>query len=397
MATISKGYIVESITSAGAAPLPKDITIEEPTTSTDHFQDLHAEVVAAQAAVAKTMVKPPIDINAWVTDGVVPERLRKLLEDGLDVIALAPNKDFMPETKESIQALINPSLFAYVDGISYVPDGSSLPKTLGISERPFRHQEFPLCQWLPAQFYVDKDGSVTAKTYINNVDRSQRDLYAAIELVFSLILPMFERILDKSLRERELQVIVHASDYIVQPGDPVFQGEWHMEGIPSENIVASGLYYYSSSPCLIDGGLEMGRSHGFGGTLSVGAIPTPEGRLLAFSNTIRHRVTGIENKSIDVEGRRRIIGFFLVNPEKEILSTKHVPEQQWDLKIPGIMDALDEVATATLGSPMPEEMLFEIVKWAKIGFTLEEARKYRLGLMENRKARAKLLSMRRFN
>jgi hypothetical protein len=53
----------------------------------------------------------------------------------------------------------------------------------------------------------------------------------------------------KPLRERPLQVIVKAANYILKPGDK-YAGKWHVEGMKHERIVASGIYYYHTTPNL---------------------------------------------------------------------------------------------------------------------------------------------------
>jgi hypothetical protein len=38
---------------------------------------------------------------------------------------------------------------------------------------------------------------------------------------------------------------------VLQPGQE-YEGNWHVEGMKHENIVASGIYYYSTTPNLPD-------------------------------------------------------------------------------------------------------------------------------------------------
>jgi hypothetical protein len=227
---------------------------------------------------------------------------------------------------------------------------------------------------------------VEVKSYINNLDwLAHPDLYKAIELIFDVFRPMFERCVRKKLLSRDLQVIVKAANYNIKPLSNPFEGNWHVEGMSHEHIVATGIYYYSTSPCLRDDKLEFRvASKGVEAT-PIGAVQTSEGRCLVFKNYVQHRVSGIVNKSKDSVGTRKILTFFLVDPAIPIVSTQHVPEQQWERNLPRLMACLDDIVLASIGRNMPPEILFDIMKWAKWGFTKEEALQHWLNLIEERK------------
>jgi hypothetical protein len=85
---------------------------------------------------------------------------------------------------------------------------------------------------------------------------------------------LLEQVLQRQLRGRTLQVITKACNYVLRPGEshqgsslaifpaPVSgtpPGNWHVEGMPTEHIVASVIYYYQSSPFLEDDGLAFRR------------------------------------------------------------------------------------------------------------------------------------------
>lgn len=38
-------------------------------------------------------------------------------------------------------------------------------------------------------------------------------------------------------------MIVKAANYVISERQQ-YEGNWHVEGVPSENIIASGIYYY---------------------------------------------------------------------------------------------------------------------------------------------------------
>ncbi|RUS35383.1 hypothetical protein BC938DRAFT_471088 [Jimgerdemannia flammicorona] len=102
-------------------------------TASRNFAALHAEVAASQAVVDKVMKRPLPSV--FVADNVVPLNLRKILNSGLDVIATGPDRDYLPGTGDKVQALIHPSLFPYIEGVSTVLDPSILPR---LSNDPLR-------------------------------------------------------------------------------------------------------------------------------------------------------------------------------------------------------------------------------------------------------------------
>ena len=68
--------------------------------------------------------------------------------------------------------------------------------------------------------------------------------------------------------------------------------------------------------------------------MPLGRLKTPAGRAIVFPNSHVHKVTKMMNTSIGTSATkqfRRIVVFFLVNPEKEIYSTRHVPVPQQGL------------------------------------------------------------------
>ncbi|KAK5666515.1 hypothetical protein QVD99_006587 [Batrachochytrium dendrobatidis] len=158
-------------------------------------------------------------------------------------------------------------------------------------------------QWLPSEFRVEQDGSVTINSYINNLNPIwHRDMYKCIAKIFKCFVPMFESLFRTihpvfkyidicnrtkgyeppsqsdhddmepdtqvirpvyvptlpehfeskyesakpvSLRGRNLQVIVKLTNIQLTPSKPKYnEGNWHIEGPINESIVATGLYYY---------------------------------------------------------------------------------------------------------------------------------------------------------
>ncbi|BBN14296.1 hypothetical protein Mp_6g10480 [Marchantia polymorpha subsp. ruderalis] len=306
-------------------------------------------------------------------------------------------------------------MFPYIEGVSPVDDQTTLPQKS--EESVFRRQyEDSTYQWLPAEFAVDAEGSVKIQTYINNLEEApNEDLYRAIELMFELFLPMFAKVVfdDMPLCSRTLQVIVKAANYVIQPAGQTYEGSWHVEGMSHEHIFATGVYYYSTSPCLNDGGLEFRRPRdqdtdhpaimhfssdmgeelgdnfpqldGLQQNINLGAVPMVEDRLPVFPNSLQHKVSSIVNTSQDQVGTRKIFVFFLVDPRKEMVSTKHVPDQQWERIMPKQLELMSLVADRLTGKRIPPVIIHDIVSRAKSGMTMVEARRHRLELMKERK------------
>jgi hypothetical protein len=67
-----------------------------------------------------------------------------------------------------------------------------------------------------------------------------------------------------------------------------------------------------------------------------------------------------------------------------VKSSADIPEQQWDKFKPGVVRALIE-ATVAHRVPLPREMILQIVKMAKWGFSRKQAERHRKKLMWERK------------
>eukprot|EP01117_Protostelium_nocturnum_P021060 TRINITY_DN99_c0_g3_i1.p1 TRINITY_DN99_c0_g3~~TRINITY_DN99_c0_g3_i1.p1 ORF type:complete len:934 (-),score=225.27 TRINITY_DN99_c0_g3_i1:76-2877(-) len=274
-------------------------------------------------------------------------------------------------------------------------------------------------QWIPAEFDITEDGSKIV-SYINNLPKEKhQNLYGLIEKVFDKALPHLKEVLrhvsplhdsngdpkyhlrpssnnqfyvaSKKWNPMRLQVIVKAANYVIAPGQ-TYEGNWHVEGTPMERIVASAIYYYHNSPNLEDDGLAFRnltqkenyneRRTSYGG-VNLGAFRTNEDRMIVFANNIQHRVTRIKNPSNEV-GERKILCFFLVHPERRILSSEDIPKQQWDEVCPQLRALLLWIGR-NLGVSLNKDCINLILQMAKWGFTSEEAELERLKLMAQRK------------
>ncbi|KAG0200516.1 hypothetical protein BGX33_010963 [Mortierella sp. NVP41] len=198
---------------------------------------------------------------------------------------------------------------------------------------------------------------------------------------------------------RPLQVIVKLANIELTPEHPKYEGgSWHVEGMANENIVATGIYYYQSEN-ITESRLNFRiqvkepeyRQFDANGVLKMyglwdeepliqylDGIVTKQDRCIVFPNIYQHRVQPFQLQDPTKPGYRKILVFFLVNPEVPILSTTHVPPQQKDWSLHN--DSLTEVARR-----LPPELVQEVEALLDWPMDLEEAKMHRLELMKERK------------
>ncbi|KAI9753168.1 MAG: hypothetical protein M1835_001022 [Candelina submexicana] len=216
--------------------------------------------------------------------------------------------------------------------------------------------------------------------------------------------------LQRDFRQSGLQVIVKLATIHLNPSSPTYDGgSWHVEGQLNEHICATAIYYYSSHNITTSKlsfrkrgdtdtrvsydqydykwleaifGLRDENSEGGGstGTQKLGDVETKQGRLITFPNIYQHRVDPFRLQDETKPGHRKILAFFLVDPNIRIISTANVPCQRRDwwgreLRENGALDRL------------PTELQEQVVDMVDdFPISMEEAKEMRLELMEGRKA-----------
>ncbi|KAL3805310.1 hypothetical protein HJC23_009017 [Cyclotella cryptica] len=160
-----------------------------------------------------------------------------------------------------------------------------------------------------------------------------------------------------SLKDNRLQVITKIVDYELKPGQ-IHEGVWHVEGMSHEEIVLTALYILDRDDCINGGDLlfkraffqdevldifesvpqirsDLFESYIEEGLYKLGKVETPKGRLIVFPNSHVHKVTEMINVyqhdgsgGVSHTSKRRIVVFFLVNPQKRIISTREVAPQR---------------------------------------------------------------------
>ncbi|KAG6913482.1 hypothetical protein DXG01_006524 [Tephrocybe rancida] len=210
----------------------------------------------------------------------------------------------------------------------------------------------------------------------------------------------------KDYGERGLQVIVKLANIVLTPENPTYGGgTWHVEGQLNEHICASAIYYYDSKnittsrlafrqqsqtdePTLVrylqnhHDWIEpvYGCSNDGPAVQVVGAVDTPEGRLLTWPNVLQHQVQPFELVDHSQPGHRKIVALFLVDPNIQITSTANVPCQQREWWSEAVKEAKGPIGT------LPLELQDKVVSSVEnFPISLEEAKALRVQLMDERK------------
>ncbi|KAG6807907.1 hypothetical protein H0H92_006026 [Tricholoma furcatifolium] len=210
--------------------------------------------------------------------------------------------------------------------------------------------------------------------------------------------------LRRDFGHRGLQVIVKLANIHLTPKNPEYQGgSWHVEGQLNEHICASAIYYYDSknitssklsfrqqSAVRVD--VNYAQNHHdwleeiYGcvneesGVQDCGTVKTPEGRLLTWPNILQHQVQPFKLEDRSKPGHRKILAFFLVDPNIRITSTATVPCQQrdwWSAEV--VRDG--ENAMARLPVEVQDHIIQEVDEFP---ISMDEAKALRLKLMGER-------------
>ncbi|KAK2467432.1 hypothetical protein APHAL10511_000667 [Amanita phalloides] len=203
-----------------------------------------------------------------------------------------------------------------------------------------------------------------------------------------------------------LQVIVKLANIHLTPNKPEYEGgSWHVEGQMNEHICASAIYYYDSENITTSSLAfrqqsqddssndidyeqnhhrwltEVFGCHQEGPTVqNVGSVDTNQGRMITFPNIFQHQVQPFRLQDPTKPGHRKILAFFLVDPNIKIVSTANVPCQR--------IDWWQEIATETPQiSKLPREIQDHIFRLVP-GFpmSMDDAKELRLELMDERTA-----------
>jgi hypothetical protein len=115
-------------------------------------------------------------------------------------------------------------------------------------------------------------------------------------------------------------------------------------------------------------------------TQELGNVACREGRLLTFPNSLQRRVSPFSLVNRSRPGYCKVLSLFLVDPHRRIISSANVPPQRDDWT-----REKRELVNHMLSERLPVE-LQQMIKGDVLGKTtsMEEAKKWRLALMEER-------------
>lgn len=315
---------------------------------------------------------------AW-SDQAAPAELWCAINADIDHICEQEPADYHPGSGGVVRDIVHPSLYCYVSGVSrvhpWMPWKSPFAKPAVTANKDFwgRALESSRYQWLPAEVQVTKEGHATFESDINNLSRARYpQVYRHLEALFATAFPLLEAVCSHlrndfcttglarlesgahqpitiPLRNRRLQVVTKIVEYRVN-AEAQFDGTWHVEGMAHEHILATALCIVKRDSHFDGAEIEFRRylfaqegddlvrdtpqnalrptdTMGGGDVRPLGCMETPAGRIIVFPNSHIHRVGPMRSTS-GQDAVRRIVVFWLVNPEQRILSTRNVAAQQ---------------------------------------------------------------------
>ncbi|KAI9337589.1 hypothetical protein DFJ73DRAFT_848907 [Zopfochytrium polystomum] len=456
---------------------------------------------------------PTASLGVMVSDNAVNEALRcKIVELAEPLVAESLRTErWHPGSDRKVLDLIHPSNYPLCFGktmYSQKPGaiiGEEVVMALGATEtiEPDVSGKF---QWLPSEFRVDAEGSVTVESYVNNLDgKAHAALVQTIAETFECLLPMLEcslgasvptdddrrvaaslcesdftsedqrhqseefmrkhrclssrypyvtpeliaehendedvqraasestfvsmadlhryqhlycevrvprfpphcpaspiRLLQQSLKNKTLQVIVKMAEIRLTPEQPRYAGgKWHLEGMYNEAITATALVYYNldniadsrvkfrhvySEPKFDypqDQYFGLEKVYGFKAgswqddrLRESGHVSALQGRSVVFRNFHQHRVEPFELADKTRAGRRGVMAFFVVDPAVRLPSTRNVPCQQ--------REAVVRELGSAFGGRLPVDVVRNVVKAAGCTMSEQEAGRVAEMVMEER-------------
>jgi hypothetical protein len=230
--------------------------------------------------------------------------------------------------------------------------------------------------------------------------------------------------LEHTFKEQDLQVIVKLASIELTPDKPSYEGgSWDVDGMLNEHIAATAIYYYDVSnlttasvsfrqatmmdadnlsfeedlsealaavfgiPNVESMEASLEYSEQYSTLQKIGSISTPEGRLLAWPNTLQHKFEPFQLADDGKPGHARFIVLSLVDPHYRICSTRNVPPQRHDW---WAEEALKKAGLVEKGIPQEVvDMIRDITDNWPMG--MEEANDLRKEMMEE--SQEKILRM----
>lgn len=199
-------------------------------------------------------------------------------------------------------------------------------------------------------------------------------------------------------RHENFQVIVKIATIMLTRNNPSYAGGvYHIEGTSLENIFASQICYLDSENisqsklafrcAVLEPRYKQNDNRGVEGIYglrdteslvnNLGSVETFGGRCIAFPNLFQHKVEPFTLLDPSKPGFRRILVFFIINPDTTIPSTANLEPKQIHLYRRRILSHLDIL----LLNPIWDI----IIEYSGNAWTWEEAKEHRIKLMHERK------------
>lgn len=286
-----------------------------------------------------------------------------------------------PGANKVVHIYVTPTLLPFIRGVSkFVPSADLAdPPVFGGRTSQLDDDdmsiplEMPKYQWLPAYFDLDANKNATIRTDISGLRPASAfpELYDCFARLFSLAVPRIEGVLayNRWFRRRlqarketnimpeleridlsgtSLQVMIVLADYVLQPGES-FNSKWFLRGMFHEHIEVTCLYILSRDEEIEGADILFRRwffqeerdylreqfsdcDPAFRQTWTtafkpLGSIATPAHRSIVVPATHLINLHEMKNTS-NKTARCRTLVFFVVDPEKRIVSTQEVPDQK---------------------------------------------------------------------
>ncbi|MFG3245760.1 DUF4246 domain-containing protein [Streptomyces sp. NPDC048187] len=154
---------------------------------------------------ARTGVEVSAVDGVWQSDTLVDDALRSRLREAVRVLEEVPEaeRDWHPGSDGQVLDLVHPSLFCLVKDVSGAPERAWRNPT----NRYARHEFSERFQWLPTDVDVHEDGTVTFRSYVNNVHpETHRALTLVLPDVFARMRPLLENVLTDLRHPRPLRI-----------------------------------------------------------------------------------------------------------------------------------------------------------------------------------------------
>jgi hypothetical protein len=338
------------------------------TKAIDAFKSAHAKRTA-------------IENVAW-SDRILPPTLLQNLNDSLDEICKNEPADYHPGSGTVVRDIVHPSMYCYVKGVSKriqnsetSSNNTGTPYAVNHVDKDFWGRDFEesIYQWLPAEVFISAEGTAKIESYINNLDQDKyQNSYKILERMIERVLPMFESVCSSlrndfygvedvqkgikciPLRNKRIQIVTKIVEYKVNREEN-FDGVWHVEGMSHEEVLATALCIIQRDKNFAGADIEFRRflfadegddlvystpqnanrptdTMGGGDVRPLGILKTPANRVIVFPNSHIHRLSSMYS-SDGADATRRIVVFWLVNPERRIVSTADVLQQQGSLSL----------------------------------------------------------------